>query len=230
VESHRILVIDDDPALLESLSAALCPPWHVLPALTLQAARALLETMRADLVLLDLCLGEEDGAGLIPEIRRRTDAPILLMTGFGTHANLVRSIRARPDDFLEKPFDMHELRRRVAALLGAGRAAPDRLDDIRRRIEREHARRLPLQVLARQAGLSARELRGLFMRRFGVTPHAYQVECRMQHAAALLSGARVVKQVAVEVGYASPNNFSAAFKRLHGLSPSAFRSQARQAR
>jgi AraC-like DNA-binding protein len=228
VESQRILVIDDDPALLESLTAALVPPYSLLTALDGPAALALLAASRVDLVLLDLCLRDADGAALIPEIRRVTPAPILLMTGYATHDNLVRGIRARPDDFLEKPFSLGELRRRLTALLGAPRQAPDRVEAIRQRIDREYAQRLTLAVLARQVGMSPPELRTAFQRRYGMTPHAYLVECRMRHAARLLAGAGEIKRVADEVGYASPSNFSTAFKRMRGLSPSCFRAQTAQ--
>lgn len=222
MDAPRVLVLDDDPALLESLGAALCPPYAVLPAATAQAALALLDRSPVDVVLLDLCLGGEDGAGLVPEIRRRTAAPILLMTGYGTHANLLKSIQARPDDFLEKPFTLPDLLARLAALLARAAPAPDRLEAVRRRIEREYTRRLTLALLARQAGMSGRELRTTFLRRFGTTPHAYLLACRMRRATTLLDGTRGIKQVAVEVGYHNASNFSAAFKRLHGLSPSAF--------
>jgi AraC-like DNA-binding protein len=228
VESQRILVIDDDPALLESLAAALVPPYCVLTALDGPAALALLAATRVDLVLLDLCLRGADGAALIPEIRRASPAPILLMTGHATHDNLVRGIRARPDDFLEKPFSLEELRRQMTAILGVPRPAPDRVEAIRQRIDREYAHRLTLAVLARQAGMSPPELRTAFQRRYGMTPHAYLVECRMRQAARLLAGAGEIKRVSGEVGYASPSNFSIAFKRMRGLSPSCFRAQAAQ--
>ena len=229
MESQRILVIDDDLALLESLSALLCPPYLVLSARSAPDALAAVAAGQLDLVILDLCLGDEDGALLLSEIRRRTDAPVLLMTGFSSRENLLRSIRARPDDFLEKPFDGRELLARVAVLLSERRAESDRLERIRARIEREYPRRLTLSMLARQAGMGPRAFRAAFLHRFGVTPHAYLLVCRMRRAAHLLGGARGVKEVAADVGYASASNFSAAFKRRHGLSPRAFRLAARQA-
>jgi len=228
VESQRILVIDDDPALLESLAAALVPPYCVLAALDAPAALARLAGSRVDLVLLDLSLGKADGATLVPEIRRASPAPILLMTDCATHEDLVRGIRARPDGLIEKPFSLEELRRHLAALLGTPRPAPDRVEAVRQRIDREYAHRLTLAVLARQAGMSPRELRTAFQRRYGITPHVYLVECRMRQAARLLAGAGEIKRVSGEVGYASPSNFSIAFKRMRGLSPSSFRAQAVQ--
>lgn len=226
MESQRVLVIDDDPVLLESLSAALCPPYRVFTAQTSQAALSTLAAESVHLVLLDLCLGEEDGATLLPEIRKRTGAPILLMTGFGTHDNLVRSVRVRPDDFLEKPFDIAQLQARVTRLLGGVRTLEERLESVRSRMEREYATRLTLARLAREAGMSPRELRGAFAARFGKTPHAYLVECRMKRAAGLVADGRGLKEIAGEVGYGSASNLSAAFRRHHGLAPRAYRARA----
>ncbi len=226
MESPRVLIIDDDPILLESLGAALCPPYRILTALDSRAALAALAAEAVHLVLLDLVLGDEDGAALLPEIRTRTLAPILLMTGFGTHENLVRSIRARPDDFLEKPFGLPDLQAKVAMMLGRARTLGERLERVRAKIEREFATRLTLERLARVSGLRPRELRVAFIGHFGKTPHAYLEECRMARAAALLAGGRGLKEIAGEVGYGSASNLSAAFRRYHGLAPRAFRTKA----
>ena len=226
MESYRVLIVDDDPILLESLSAALSPPYCVRTARDSQAALAALAAEPVHLVLLDLCLGEEDGVSLLDEIRTRTSAPILLMTGFGSHDNLVRSIRARPDDFLEKPFDLAELQARVAGLLGRSRTLGERLERVRAKIQREYAARLTLARLARAAGMSPRELREAFVARYGKTPHAYLVACRMGQAADLLAGGRGLKEIAGEVGYGSASNFSSAFRRHHGLAPRAYRARA----
>ncbi len=223
MESPQLLIVDDDPTLLESLSTALCPPYRVLTAQDSRTALAVLSSETAHLVLLDLVLGDEDGAALLPEIRKRTLAPILLMTGFGTHENLVRTIRARPDEFLEKPFSLPDLYSKVTTLLGRARMLGEKLERVRTKIEREYGAHLTLEQLARVAGMSPRELRSAFIRQLGKTPHAYQVECRMMRAATLLACGRGLKEIAEEVGYGSASNLSAAFRRHHGLAPRAYR-------
>ncbi len=225
MESQRVLIVDDDALLLESLSAALSPTYCVLTARDSRAALTALAAEAVHLVLLDLVLGDEDGVALLPEIRARTSAPILLITGFGSHDNLVRSIRARPDDFLEKPFNLLELQGKMAALLGRTKTAEERLERVRAKIEREHTTRLTLMRLARVAGMRPRELRAAFVARFGKTPHAYLVECRMRRAADLVAGGRGLKEIAGEVGYGSASNFSVAFRRHHGLAPRAYRAK-----
>ena len=103
---QRILVIDDDPSVIESLGAALSPPYSVSGASNGAGPLASLEREGAHLILLDLVLGAEDGVDLIPPLRTRTPAPILVITGYGTRENVVRALRAKPDDFLEKPVHL----------------------------------------------------------------------------------------------------------------------------
>ncbi len=229
MEQKRILIIDDDPALIESLSAALSPPYCASTALNGNSALAFLETERTDLIILDLMLGDEDGLELVPRLRERTLAPILMLTGHGSRENLLRAIRTKPDDFLDKPVDLRALRSRVVALLRGTAVEADPLECVRTRIATEFHRPLTTEGLARSAGMSRAHLRRAFVERFGLTLKAYLEECRMNRAAALLRDTDCrIKEVTAQTGFSDANNFSTAFKRFHGLSPEAFRAQHRQ--
>ena len=122
------------------------------------------------LIMLDLVLGAEDGLDLIPALRTRTPAPILLITGYGTRGNLVRAIRAKPDDFLEKPVHVQDLRYRVATFLGAATPEADAPDRVRAWIAGEFHRPLTITDLARAAGMSPADFWRSFVKRFGLTP------------------------------------------------------------
>lgn len=222
----RILIIDDDASLIETLSAALSPLYHVSSAANGKSALALLQTDQTDLIILDLVLGDWDGLELLPRLRERTAAPILMLSGYGSRENLLRAIRTKPDDFLDKPVDLHTLRSRVAAHLRGNAAGADPLDRVRVRIAAEFLRALTIEDLARSAGMSRDHLRRTFKTRFGLTPIAYLEECRMKQAAVLLRETdQEVKEVAGHVGFKNANNFSTAFKRFHGVSPEIFRAQ-----
>ena len=221
---QRILVIDDDPSLIESLGAALSPPYSVSGASNGAVALAALEREGAHLILLDLVLGAEDGLDLIPSLRTRTPAPILVITGYGTRENVVRALRAKPDDFLEKPIQLQDLRHRVAAFLGAAPPEADPLDRVRTWIARECHRPLTITDLARAAGMSRPHFWRTFVKRFGLTPGAYLRQCRMQRAAMLLRESNSpLKELAPDVGVSNADNFSRVFKRVHGCTPEAFR-------
>jgi YesN/AraC family two-component response regulator len=226
VKPKRVLIIDDDASLLDALTTALCPPYRVLTAHDAPAALSLLRNDPVDLIILDLFLGAEDGLDLLPRLRALTAAPVLLLTGFGTRENLLRVIRAKPDDFLEKPIGVVTLRARVGVLLGEVFPANDPIERTRTRIANEYQRPLTLRALARLAGMSQASFRRAFVGRVGVTPATYLMQCRMRQAAVLLADhAQLVKEVAAHVGYPDANNFSTAFKRFHGAPPRAFRAR-----
>ncbi len=227
-DPKRILIIDDEPSMIEFLGAALSPPYSIRAASDGNSALALLKAERTDLIILDLVLGNEDGLDLLPRLRELTPAPILLLTGFGTRENLLRSIRVKPDDFLDKPVSLLELRNRVASLLEEAASNVEALERVRTWIARDFHRSLTTKALARCAGMTPDHLRRAFVERFGITPRAYLEQCRMNRAAALLRDTEyLIKEVATQVGFSDANNFSTAFKRFHGVSPDAFRAQYR---
>jgi AraC-like DNA-binding protein len=220
--------VDDDASLIETLTAALSPLCRVSSVSDGQSALAFLQTNRTDLILLDLNLPDGDGLDLLPRLRQVSPAHILLMTGYGTRENLVRAVQARPDDYLDKPFDLHVLRNRVAAHLGLATTTEDRLMRVRARIAADFSRPLTTEDIARAAGMSSASLRRGFTERFGMTPRDYLEECRLTRAATLLRETdKPIREIAPEVGFRYADNFSTAFKRFHGVSPEAFRARHR---
>ncbi|MFI6097647.1 AraC family transcriptional regulator [Lentzea sp. NPDC051213] len=95
-----------------------------------------------------------------------------------------------------------------------------------RAMHAEPARAWTLALLAKEAGVARTTLAGRFARLVGAPPLTYLTEWRMSVAADLLADpAATVASVARRVGYADAFGFSAAFKRVHGFSPSECRSR-----
>jgi AraC-like DNA-binding protein len=88
---------------------------------------------------------------------------------------------------------------------------------------------LDVPAMARRAHVSTAHFSRAFKDTFGETPHQYLLTRRMQRAQELLRRTELtVGEVCVAVGYASLGSFSATFKRVVGLSPTAWRAQARE--
>jgi len=114
----------------------------------------------------------------------------------------------------------------VAALLESSTSEADPLNRVRAWIASECHRPLTITDLARAAGMSRPHFWRTFVQRFGLTPRAYMVQCRIQRAATLLQNTKdPIKELVGDIGYSHAKNFATAFKRVHGSTPKAFRSQ-----
>jgi len=101
---------------------------------------------------------------------------------------------------------------------------------VRDRIDRDYARPLDVEALARGAHMSAGHLSRQFRLAFGESPYSYLMTRRIERAMALLRrGDLSVTEVCFEVGCSSLGTFSTRFTELVGVSPSAYRRQAPRA-
>ena len=127
----RILVVDDDPAMVGAITALVGTAGHqVVTAYDgLTAVRRYREES-PDLVLLDLAMPGPDGFDVIGRMRGLGAAPVIVVSGESGEAAKVRALRLGADDYLTKPFGRAELlarieavmRRADASLAGAGAA------------------------------------------------------------------------------------------------------------
>lgn len=101
------------------------------------------------------------------------------------------------------------------------------LRQVRDRIDREYARPLNVEDLARDAFMSAGHLSRQFKAAYGESPYAYLMTRRIERAMALLRrGDKSVTEICFEVGFSSLGTFSTRFTELVGVPPSIYREQA----
>jgi DNA-binding response OmpR family regulator len=114
----RILVVDDDPAMVGAITALVGTEGHqVITAYDgLTAVRRYREE-RPDLVLLDLAMPGPDGYTVAGRIRAEGDAPIVVVSGESSEAAKVRALGIGADDYLVKPFGRAELLARIGAVM-----------------------------------------------------------------------------------------------------------------
>lgn len=105
-----------------------------------------------------------------------------------------------------------------------------RLRRVKDRIDREYAKPLDVEALARGVHMSAGHLSREFRRAYGESPYSYLMTRRIERAMALLRrGDLSVTEVCFEVGCASLGTFSTRFTELVGMPPSAYRREAARA-
>jgi len=115
---RRILVVDDEPMILEVVRAYLQREGYaVTTAENGESALALEARLRPDLVVLDLMLPDLSGEEVCRAIRLERDTPILMLTAKTSSADRVQGLSIGADDYLGKPFDPAELVARVRAIL-----------------------------------------------------------------------------------------------------------------
>lgn len=120
----RILIVDDDPALLRLLSLRLREEGHEpIEAPSGEAALARLDQALPQLVITDLRMGGMDGLQLFDAVHRRHPLlPVLILTAHGTIPDAVRALRQGVFGYLPKPFEAHELMQEVGRALAASQA------------------------------------------------------------------------------------------------------------
>lgn len=125
----RILIVEDDPAQLEPLHAALMQAGHIVDGLEDgEEAQWLLEKKEYDLLILDWMLPKVSGLSLCRQYRSLgKTAPVLMLTAKDATPDKVTGLDAGADDYLVKPTDLIELLARVRAL---GRRSPVLQKDI----------------------------------------------------------------------------------------------------
>jgi UDP-3-O-acyl N-acetylglucosamine deacetylase len=131
--SELVLIVDDEPGILRTLSDILDDEGY--RTLTTSSGREALELYRArrpDLVFLDIWLADRDGLETLQALRELDpDAAVVMISGHGTASTAVKSIKMGAHDYLEKPLSYDQTLRAARAALerrrgggGEGAAAP----------------------------------------------------------------------------------------------------------
>jgi len=112
------MLVEDDPATERTISRALeATGYRVVVATTGAEARALLQEVHPDLIILDLMLPDTDGLILTTSFKTITDSAILICSARHEQFDRVLGLKLGAADFVAKPFDLDELEARIEAIL-----------------------------------------------------------------------------------------------------------------
>ncbi|MHC2465211.1 response regulator FixJ [Bradyrhizobium embrapense] len=172
---HTILVIDDDPAMRDSLAFLL--DVNGFAVTTYETATDFLDQFKSsevDCIVSDIRMPGMSGLELIRKLKADAVAcPIILMTGHGDVALAVEAMKAGAVDFIEKPFEDEALLRAIGEALQAQSAAPAD-DTIKREAE---ARLVDLSPRERDVlrGLVAGKINKVIAHDLGISPRTVEV-------------------------------------------------------
>ena len=118
MNGQRILVVDDEPQILRALGTTLRGAgYSVETAATAEQALTAAAAHPPEAVILDLVLPDGNGTDVCRELRRWSDAPVIVLSAVGEEREKVAALDAGADDYVTKPFGVDELLARLRAAL-----------------------------------------------------------------------------------------------------------------
>src|SRR6516165_3473574 len=109
-QSKVVLIVDDDSTARYGMRRALEDRYRVLDAESAAAARPILRSESAGLLLLDIEMPGQSGLEFLRELKEQKDSPaIIMITAYGSEKVAVEAMKAGAYDYLPKPFDNDEL-------------------------------------------------------------------------------------------------------------------------
>lgn len=117
----KLLLVDDDPALVKALGIALKARGHeVVVARTGKEAIDQVALTQPDVVILDLGLPDIDGLHVCRQVRQWSEVPMVVLSAAGDEQRKVAALDSGADDYITKPFGMAELEARLRVALRHG--------------------------------------------------------------------------------------------------------------
>jgi two-component system KDP operon response regulator KdpE len=114
----RVLIVDDEPAILRFLKPALeANSYDIFATTTVADAIRQIAAVTPDIVLLDLGLPDGDGKDVIGKVREWSDVPIIVLSAREREAEKIEVLDKGADDYVNKPFNVGELLARMRAAL-----------------------------------------------------------------------------------------------------------------
>jgi DNA-binding response OmpR family regulator len=115
---HKILVVDDELAIVKMLSSYFSSKYQILRAINGKTALKTLAQHNVDLVFLDWALPDIEGINILGKMRSSGDnTPVIMLTAKGTETDKLKAFAIGADDYLVKPFSLAELSARVNSIL-----------------------------------------------------------------------------------------------------------------
>ncbi len=117
-ETPLILVVDDDPGILELVRDILSSSYQLVTANSVKGAQEYLRDQSCDLVLTDMVMPEEGGLELLKYLSlHHTDIPVIVFTGYANFQDAVNAVKLGAFDYLTKPIQIEILQHAIARAL-----------------------------------------------------------------------------------------------------------------
>ena len=255
---HSVLVVDDDLELANYIASELGHHYRCSVCGNGKEALKELLTNNYDLVVSDVMMPEMDGFTMLRMIKTNMNLlhiPVVMLTSKTDVANRLEGLEQGADGYMNKPFDMTELRATVDSLIRTRQRLKGKYSGAQQQRERVEApapkgndeqlmerlmkvvnahlddSNFSVDVLTQEVGISRTQLHRKMKELTGLSTSEFVRNIRLEQAARLLREQKInVTQVAYAVGFSNLSHFSTLFHRHFGMSPKEFAESPRDAR
>jgi YesN/AraC family two-component response regulator len=234
---EQILLVDDDAIFREEFVECFSGYGFIQAADGAQALKILKRPNEIDLVIMDVRMPGIDGLSLLEKIKdTASGAGTIVITGYSSKEVVLRALRGKADDFLEKPFDLEKARSVIEKVLNARKEgyrndAADtagKIEHVKHFLSRNSSRKVSLKDAAAAVCLSPKYLSRIFREYAGTGFNEYKLELKMAEAKNLLTQtAYNVDQISDRLGYQNTESFIRQFKKISKRTPSVYRKKMR---
>ncbi len=243
----KVLIIEDSRDLSDLLSRMLQQDYDTLALFRLDNGLKECKTYQPDIILLDIILpGEIDGFSFLRMIKHNMDLchiPVIMMSSMAEEEMILDGLKYGANDYLIKPYNMNQLKLKIKNLLDISENATKKIlldtavpnfhhedsknyalsERLHRMMEEiiNNERKLSMELLAEELGISQSKLQRLSKVRYGVPPIPYIMKMKMAKAKMLLLANRelAIKEVAYTMGFASLAYFTKCYRKYNGETP-----------
>lgn len=251
---YAIMVVDDNPEILDFLSKILSEEYFVISASSGEEAIQILEKNNIDLIISDVMMEEMDGFELCGKIKNNINIchiPVILLTAKTDTESKIKGLEVGADAYIEKPFSPFHLKAQLLNLLKkreglqktyASTPLSDLHSAVHNKLDEEFMNKcseiilsniedseFSVNTLAQELGMSRTSVFTKIKGIIGMTPNDFIKVTRLKKACQMMvEGEYRVTEIGFLVGFSSSSYFAKCFQKQFGMLPTEFLKKAKE--
>lgn len=253
-KQYAVMVVDDNPEILDFLSKILSEEYFVISASSGEEALLILEKNNIDLIISDVMMEEMDGFELCGKIKTDINishVPVILLTAKTDTESKIKGLESGADAYIEKPFSPFHLKAQLRNLLKkrekqqktyASTPLSDLHSAVHNKLDEEFMKKctdiilnniedseFSVSTLAQELGMSRTSVFTKIKGIIGMTPNDFIKITRLKKACRMMiEGEYRVTEIGFLVGFSSSSYFAKCFQKQFGMLPTEFLKKAKE--
>lgn len=253
-KQYAVMVVDDNPEILDFLSKILSEEYFVISASSGEEALLILEKNNIDLIISDVMMEEMNGFELCSKIKTDINishVPVILLTAKTDTESKIKGLESGADAYIEKPFSPFHLKAQLRNLLKkrekqqkayASTPLSDLHSAVHNKLDEEFMKKcteiilnniedteFSVSTLAQELGMSRTSVFTKIKGIIGMTPNDFIKITRLKKACRMMiEGEYRVTEIGFLVGFSSSSYFAKCFQKQFGMLPTEFLKKAKE--